>query len=77
MRTISSMKREMKEKVENVADGIDPDLRKRIIQEGIKVFENNNKIIKSVRGVDIVFLKKVLTIILTLVCIILLWYWIF
>ncbi|TRY67005.1 hypothetical protein TCAL_02314 [Tigriopus californicus] len=69
--SIASLKKRMKEIANTVAKDLDDETRKQILQEGVQVFKLNNTIIKSVRGVNDIFYKRV-GICLAILCIILL-----
>lgn len=58
--TASDLKKRMRELVNERAKGYSEETKKRVIEESLKVFELNNKIISTVRGVNQVAFKKVM-----------------
>lgn len=57
--SIASLKKQMKETANSVAKDLDEETRQQILQEGVQVFKLNNTIIRSVRGVNDIFYKRV------------------
>lgn len=55
---IGPLKKKLREAINMLADNLDEDTRKAILQEGIKVFELNNLVISSVRGVNEVLKRR-------------------
>ena len=58
---VSALKKKVREAAERVADGVDEETKEAIVLEGVKVFQLNNTLVRSVRGVDDVFYRKVIT----------------
>ena len=56
--SISKLKRGMKSAMNRIAQDLDESTRDAICSEGIRVFELNNTIIKTVKGVDEIFYAK-------------------
>ena len=56
---ISVLKRKMKDAMNKIAEDLDESTRDAICAEGITVFELNNSIIKTVKGVDDIFNAKI------------------
>ena len=54
------MKSLMKDVTNSVAQELDADLLDAIVHEGVRVFELNNELVKSVSGVDTIFYKKLM-----------------
>ena len=51
-RTIAVLKKEIREATNRIGEELDEDTREAVVAEGLKVFELNNVVIRSVRGVD-------------------------
>lgn len=57
--TVGELKSRMKKLMDEAALGFDVELKERLIEESKRVFELNNEIVKSVKGVQSAGLKKV------------------
>ena len=63
--SVSSLKKQIREAMQNMSEHFDEELKDNILNEGVRVFELNNTLIHSVKGVDEAFwklTKKLLTI---------------
>lgn len=58
--TVASLKKALRSGMEEMGGHLDPDAQEAIVQEGVKVFELNNTLIRSVKGVDDAFWKFIL-----------------
>ena len=68
--TVSSLKRKIRDAMERMSEHLEDDTKEKILSEGIKVFELNNTLIHSVKGVDEAFwrlTKKMIMIALFLI----------
>ncbi len=61
------LKKQMRDSVDHFGEQLDPDVREKVILEGVTVFNLNNTIIRSVRGVDDIFYRKLFNILSLLV----------
>ena len=59
--SLPMLKLRTKEAVNRIGENLDEELRDRIVAEGIRVFELNNAIIRTICGVDDVLYRKLLT----------------
>lgn len=57
--TVGQLKMWMRQLVDDAALGFDIELKERLIEESKKVFELNNEIVRSVKGVQVAGLKKI------------------
>lgn len=77
--SIPSLKRKIKTTTNAVSEEIDEETKQMILSEGVRVFELNNELVKTVKGVDDIFratLIKALAVIVVLVAFILgVWWW--
>ena len=48
----SSLKKKIREAMESMSEHLDEETKENILNEGVKVFELNNTLIHSVKGVD-------------------------
>merc|ERR1719273_3112462 len=55
--SVSSLKKKIREAMETMSKYLDEDTKEEILREGVKVFELNNSLIHSVKGVDEAFWK--------------------
>ncbi|PSN57003.1 hypothetical protein C0J52_04253 [Blattella germanica] len=62
-RSIFNIKKELSDAMNNIANGLDEETKRKLIEESKTVFVMNNEIIKSVQGTNVVILKKLLSII--------------
>jgi len=69
--SIGSLKKQLKEAINTLADNLDPDTRQAILEEGINVFKLNNTIISSVKGVDIVLQRRLLKLLIAVLLLVL------
>ena len=53
--TVSSLKKRIRESMEDISENLDEETKENILKEGVKVFELNNSLIHSVKGVDEAF----------------------
>ena len=56
--TIPSLKRKLRQAVNDLADNLDEETKEAILTESVKVFEFNNTVIKSVKGINQVLLRR-------------------
>ena len=56
--TIASLKRKLRQAVNDLADNLDEETKAAILIESVKVFELNNTVIKSVKGINQVLLRR-------------------
>jgi len=56
--TIPSLKKKLRQAVNDLADNLDEETRQAILNESVKVFELNNSVIKSVKGINQVLLRR-------------------
>jgi len=59
-RLISAVKRELRQTTDGIGEALDEPLRARVLTEGVKVFELNNSIIKTVTGVEEIFCRRLM-----------------
>lgn len=59
-KTTAAMKAELRSATNRIAAELDEETREKILVEGVTVFEMNNAIIGSVRGVDEIFYRRLL-----------------
>lgn len=57
--SIYELKQKMRKTIDEFGDGLDEDTRKRMMDESRKVFEMNNEIIKTVKGVNRANIKTI------------------
>ena len=50
--SVSSLKKKIREAMENMSDNLDEETKENILNEGVRVFELNNTLIHSVKGVN-------------------------
>ena len=55
--SVSSLKKQIREAMQNMSEHFDEELKDDILNEGVRVFELNNTLIHSVKGVDEAFWK--------------------
>merc|ERR1712203_814954 len=67
---IGSLKRQLKKAMNELAENLDEDTREKILVESVKVFELNNVIIGSVKGVDRV-LKRLVKLLIAVILLLL------
>ncbi len=58
-RSISSLKNEVREVTNKIAEDLDDETKVQILEEGVTVFRLNNKVIATVTGVKEIFYRKV------------------
>lgn len=58
--SISKLKRQMTNAMNSIAERLNPEKKKQLIEESKMVFVRNNEIIRTVRGTNIVLLKKLI-----------------
>lgn len=75
--SISKLKRDLVEAVNQIAEVLDDETKQKVIEESKTVFLMNNKVIRSVEGAHEVILKKLITIIIVLSLTVILYYIIF
>jgi len=56
--TIAGLKRKLRQAVNDLADSLDEETKEAILTESVKVFELNNTVIKSVKGINQVLLRR-------------------
>ena len=59
-RTIAVLKKEIREATNRIGEELDEGTREAVINEGVKVFELNNLVIRSVKGVNDIFYRKLM-----------------
>merc|ERR1719188_667360 len=59
-RTIAVLKKEIREATNRIGEELDEGTGEAVIAEGVKVFELNNLVIRSVRGVNDIFYRKLM-----------------
>ena len=59
-RTIAVLKKEIREATNRIGEELDEDTREAVVAEGLKVFELNNVVIRSVKGVNDIFYRKLM-----------------
>jgi len=65
-RTIAVLKKEIREATNRIGEELDEGTREAVIAEGVKVFELNNLVIRSVKGVDDIFYRKLMWLVVIL-----------
>jgi heme oxygenase len=75
--SISKLKRDLVESVNQIAEVLDDEAKQKLIKESKTVFLMNNDVIRSVEGASEVILKKLITIIIILSLTVILYYIIF
>lgn len=70
-KTIRQLKNQLRQAVNDLADNLDEELRQAILKESVKVFELNNVVIKSVKGVNQVLMKKAMKIVIAVLLLLL------
>ena len=66
-RTIAVLKKEIREATNRIGEELDEGTREAVIAEGVKVFELNNLVIRSVKGVDDIFYRKLMWLVVILI----------
>ena len=60
------LKKEIREATNRIGEELDEGTREAVINEGIKVFELNNLVIRSVKGVNDIFYRKLMKLMMIL-----------
>jgi len=68
-KTIKQLKTQLRQAVNDLADNLDQELKQEILKESVKVFELNNVVIKSVKGVNQVLMKKAMKLLIAVLLI--------
>merc|ERR1712203_320572 len=68
---IGSLKRQLKKAMNELAENLDEDTREKILVESVKVFELNNVIIGSVKGVDRVLKRRLVKLLIAVILLLL------
>ena len=56
--TIAGLKKKLRQAVNDLADNLDEETKEAILTESVKVFELNNTVIKSVKGINQVLFRR-------------------
>jgi len=64
--TIGQLKKQLRQAVNDLADNLDDETKQAILTESVKVFELNNVVIKSVKGINQVLVKRAVKLIIAL-----------
>jgi len=70
-KTIKQLKTQLRQAVNDLADNLDQELKQEILKESVKVFELNNVVIKSVKGVNQVLMKKAMKLLIAVLLLLL------
>lgn len=69
--TIGSLKKQLKAAMNDLAEELDEETREAILREGVRVFELNNVIIGSVKGVDRVLKRRLMKLLIAVILLLL------
>lgn len=69
--TIGSLKKQLRKAINDLAEELDEETKEAILVEGVKVFELNNVIIGSVKGVDRVLKRRLLKLLIAVILLLL------
>jgi len=69
--TIGSLKKQLRKAINDLAEELDEETKEAILAEGVKVFELNNVIIGSVKGVDRVLKRRLLKLLIAIILLLL------
>jgi len=70
-KTIKQLKNQLRQAVNDLADNLDQELKQKILKESVKVFELNNVVIRSVKGVNQVLMKKAMKLLIAVLLLLL------
>lgn len=73
-RSIFSLKEEIRSIMDSIANELPEEKKSQLLNESRKVFEWNNKIIRTVHGTDQVLLEKII-ILLLIIFLLIYWFW--
>merc|ERR1719315_194370 len=69
--TIGSLKKQLRKAINDLADELDEEIKEAILVESVRVFEWNNHIIGSVKGVDSVLRRRLLKLLIAVLLLLL------
>lgn len=69
--TIGSLKKQLRKAINDLAEELDEETKEAILLEGVKVFQLNNVIIGSVKGVDRVLKRRLLKLLIAIILLLL------
>merc|ERR1719445_387173 len=70
-KTIKELKKQLRQAVNDLADNLDAETKQAILTESVKVFELNNIVIKSVKGMNQVLVRRAIKVLIAIVLLLL------
>jgi len=70
-KTIKELKKQLRQAVNDLADNLDEETKQAILVESVRVFELNNVVIKSVKGMNQVLIKRAVKILIAILLLLL------
>merc|ERR1719450_1794952 len=70
-KTIKELKKQLRQAVNDLADNLDAETKQAILTESVKVFELNNVVIKSVKGMNQVLVRRAIKVLIAIVLLLL------